>query len=330
MITKTHEHCGTCDWLGREAERTAAEHQRDHWTSTTVAGATTHTAHFTQEAPVPATPTRYRKKPVSIEAMRFAGPSSQAHALTCWMEEHGYPGLVGDALDPPSLRYRGEDDIWPDTGWWIDPGTGELMIRTLEGDMRVSLGDWVIRGVQGEFYPCKPDIFGATYDPVDSDADPHAVPALHALDLVIEDGSVQTRFRCASAPDASCRRRPPDADDRESWTDAEATETGHPCWAVEWVEAAGIEDALAGDDCDLGSVPVHIDYEECVIVEPAHPHPALEGITAQDPNPTYAQQAAELAAAQVELAKVRAELDRANARISDLSWSSNQIQQGQL
>jgi hypothetical protein len=36
---------------------------------------------------------------------------------------------------------------------------------TLEGDMRVSVGDWVIRGVQGEFYPCKPDIFEATYEP---------------------------------------------------------------------------------------------------------------------------------------------------------------------
>ena len=40
------------------------------------------------------------------------------------------------------------------------------MIHTLEGDMRVSSGDWIIRGVQGEFYPCKPDIFKATYEEV--------------------------------------------------------------------------------------------------------------------------------------------------------------------
>lgn len=39
-------------------------------------------------------------------------------------------------------------------------------IPTLEGDMHVTQGDWIIRGVQGEFYPCKPDIFEATYEKV--------------------------------------------------------------------------------------------------------------------------------------------------------------------
>ena len=39
-----------------------------------------------------------------------------------------------------------------------------MVIHTLEGEMKVSRGDYVIRGVQGEFYPCKPDIFEATYD----------------------------------------------------------------------------------------------------------------------------------------------------------------------
>lgn len=41
-----------------------------------------------------------------------------------------------------------------------------LIIKTLEGDMRADVGDWIIRGVKGELYPCKPDIFAATYDPV--------------------------------------------------------------------------------------------------------------------------------------------------------------------
>lgn len=47
------------------------------------------------------------------------------------------------------------------------PGTGdgELSIRTLEGEHFVSWGDWIIRGVKGELYPCKPDIFAATYEP---------------------------------------------------------------------------------------------------------------------------------------------------------------------
>lgn len=43
-----------------------------------------------------------------------------------------------------------------------------LVIRTLEGEMRADPGDWIIRGVQGEFYPCKPDIFAETYEAVES------------------------------------------------------------------------------------------------------------------------------------------------------------------
>ena len=41
-----------------------------------------------------------------------------------------------------------------------------IEIKTLEGTMTAKIGDWVIKGVKGEFYPCKPDIFAATYDPV--------------------------------------------------------------------------------------------------------------------------------------------------------------------
>lgn len=40
-----------------------------------------------------------------------------------------------------------------------------ILIQTLEGDMKVSPGDWVVRGVKGEFYPCKPDIFAELYEP---------------------------------------------------------------------------------------------------------------------------------------------------------------------
>lgn len=42
-----------------------------------------------------------------------------------------------------------------------------LVIPTSEGYMRASLGDWIIKGVKGEFYPCKPDIFEATYEPAE-------------------------------------------------------------------------------------------------------------------------------------------------------------------
>lgn len=113
---------------------------------------------------------RYRKKPVEIEAMKFAGETRDAHRVMTWMEENLYPFLVGDATAPETLRYPDQvatDDSTPDRGIYIDPATGELMIRTMmEGDMRVRLGDWIICGVQGEFYPCNPDIFEATYEEV--------------------------------------------------------------------------------------------------------------------------------------------------------------------
>ncbi len=47
-----------------------------------------------------------------------------------------------------------------------DDGNPILIIRTLEGDMKADIGDYIIKGVQGEFYPCKPGIFHATYEQV--------------------------------------------------------------------------------------------------------------------------------------------------------------------
>lgn len=45
----------------------------------------------------------------------------------------------------------------------------EMIIHTLEGDMRASVGDYIIKGVNGEQYPCKPDIFEKTYEPIEAD-----------------------------------------------------------------------------------------------------------------------------------------------------------------
>jgi hypothetical protein len=47
----------------------------------------------------------------------------------------------------------------------VDDESGALFIPTLEGEMRADVGDWLIKGVAGEFYPCKPDVFAATYEP---------------------------------------------------------------------------------------------------------------------------------------------------------------------
>lgn len=129
---------------------------------------------------------QFRKNPVTIEAKQFVPPASAAHELTSWMEANRYPFLVGDATKPETLRYPDQldgDPSRPDKGIYIDPATGELMIRTLEGDMRVSVGDWVILGVQGEFYPCKPDIFAETYTAA---TDPVRVPL--GNDVIITDG----------------------------------------------------------------------------------------------------------------------------------------------
>lgn len=98
----------------------------------------------------------YRKKPVVIEARQVNGSNADIHAVYLWVEEH-----IG-SVPPPC------DDYGPtrgNQGVTIDPADGRIVIRTLEGDMKAELGDWIIKGVQGEFYPCKPDIFEATYEP---------------------------------------------------------------------------------------------------------------------------------------------------------------------
>lgn len=84
----------------------------------------------------------YKKKPVVIEAVQWNG----------WVE-----GMT------PEVAYL-LGDGWDNVG--IEDYGKVLVISTLEGDMRANVGDWIIKGVQGEFYPCKPDIFEATYNPV--------------------------------------------------------------------------------------------------------------------------------------------------------------------
>jgi hypothetical protein len=72
-----------------------------------------------------------------------------------------------------ALQWTGNADemleFMPGNLWsWnpLDPGEA-LRIHTLEGFMTACLGDWIIKGLNGEFYPCKPDIFEKTYQPVD-------------------------------------------------------------------------------------------------------------------------------------------------------------------
>ena len=92
------------------------------------------------------------KKPVTIQAMLFDGDNAATHAVYRWVEEN----------TQGSYDYLGDER--PEHGVSIDPADGAMVIHTLEGEMKVSRGDYVIRGVQGEFYPCRGDIFEATYD----------------------------------------------------------------------------------------------------------------------------------------------------------------------
>ena len=100
---------------------------------------------------------RYRKKPVVVEAMQLVGTNAETHAVYKWIEAN-----TQGSFDPLS------EEI-PASGVSIDPTTGFFLIATLEGVMQAKPGDWIIRGVQGEFYPIKSDIFEATYERVDDD-----------------------------------------------------------------------------------------------------------------------------------------------------------------
>ena len=77
----------------------------------------------------------YRKRPVAVQALRWVGMNFQEVQQLC-----------------PDATYQGK--------------YGTLNIPTLEGTMAAQLGDWIIKGVKGECYPCKPDIFEMTYETI--------------------------------------------------------------------------------------------------------------------------------------------------------------------
>lgn len=88
----------------------------------------------------------YRKKPIEVAAWQVPPPCTDAN-----IHEHGrFCAEIACAA--------------PDAKWNVANNKGEIDIHTLEGTMRASNGDWIIRGVKGELYPCKPDIFEATYE----------------------------------------------------------------------------------------------------------------------------------------------------------------------
>lgn len=100
---------------------------------------------------------KFRKKPVVIDAIRWTGANVQeVTTFLSGFEVHVVN--VGESPDAPPVRCIGRFDYTT-----MQP---TIAIETLEGTMKAIPGDWIIRGVKGEFYPCKPDIFAATYESV--------------------------------------------------------------------------------------------------------------------------------------------------------------------
>ena len=92
-----------------------------------------------------AKPAKFRKKPVVVEAIRWTGRNTDE--------------VLAFGNSGPNPKW-GHD-------YRVDPTRLQVHILTLEGTMVASVGDWIIKGVNGEFYPCKPDIFDKTYEPAE-------------------------------------------------------------------------------------------------------------------------------------------------------------------
>lgn len=100
---------------------------------------------------------RYRKKPIVIEAVQWFPPGDERHDPSMLSDRKG------NTVDPPDYRKSG--DLYQFT---TIKGMGDdvFFIRTggPNDNVQVHPGDWIITGVQGEKYPCRPDIFEATYE----------------------------------------------------------------------------------------------------------------------------------------------------------------------
>jgi len=102
--------------------------------------------------------TKFRKKPIVIEAFQMTEEGRWNNIL--------WPGWLHQAWQ----RDPGENAMWPDPDAPIAEGhksPAQLVCGTLEGVHKIDFGDYIIQGIKGEIYPCKPDIFEQTYEAVD-------------------------------------------------------------------------------------------------------------------------------------------------------------------
>lgn len=107
---------------------------------------------------------KYRKRPVVIEAIQWTGNNAQK-----------IKGFCGDSI----YHVKSDPRI--------------ISISTLEGTMAASVGDYIIKGVNGEFYPCKPDIFAKTYEPVKEPDINRLTPRMKEAVVLLKQGDAEQR-----------------------------------------------------------------------------------------------------------------------------------------
>ncbi len=139
---------------------------------------------------------KYRKKPVVVEAIRWNVP-----------DENGKVLLAQECKDHPAVRLTSYLEVSEMLGtvgcskelpYWDWSVMG--VIDTLEGKHIVSPGDYIIKGIKGEFYPCKPDIFEATYEKV-NDENPETMTKETSLNVIVEsliEGAKSFLMKCPS------------------------------------------------------------------------------------------------------------------------------------
>ena len=89
---------------------------------------------------------KYRKKPIVVEAIQYDG--TNGYTIQTWSEQNV---LESPVLEPTNRNPSGK----------------YLQVKTPEGMMTAIYADWIIKGVKGEYYPCKPDVFELTYEDVE-------------------------------------------------------------------------------------------------------------------------------------------------------------------
>ena len=172
-------------------------------------------------------PKRFRKKAIEVEAVQFTGTNHDDVAVFMGCD-CGVKAIKSDCPYDHSLA-----------------GPRALFIRTLEGSMRADRGDWIIRGVQGEFYPCKPEIFEATYEPAPAPLQKDGGEG-HRVEITFDGYGPGVRLIHPSGgcplPEGHCEDCGADLQDPESKC-CKSCDGMRPgwCWIEDWVENDGYE-----------------------------------------------------------------------------------------